>query len=176
MVSFAEKKTLAEESKWETIKGVRIRKPSMELQNPRVVQGDITSVYAREFTLTDSGQNVTVVEKVICFLWDGNTIGSEWEDDATSSKKPQPKIDYQADYVVKLSEKKIQEAKEKTAKGEAAPESLITWIFQDDFIPRAKITKDGCYSIITDYLGTPVGHMMKPVIWSGRGNLILTER
>lgn len=121
VVSFAEKKTLAEESKWETIGGVRIRKPSMELQNPHVVQGDITSVYAREFTLTDSGQNVTVVEKVICFLWDGNTIGSEWEDDATSSKKPQPKIDYQADYVVKLSEKKIQEAKEKTAKGEAVP-------------------------------------------------------
>lgn len=32
----------------------------------------------------------------------------------------------------------------------------MTWIFQDDFVPRAKITKEGCYSIMTDYLGTPV--------------------
>ena len=29
--------------------------------------------------------------------------------------------------------------------------------WEDDFIPRAKLTKDGCYSIFTDYLGTPVG-------------------
>ena len=39
--------------------------------------------------------------------------------------------------------------------GEPAPESLITWIFQDDFIPRARITRDGIYSIMADYLGTP---------------------
>jgi len=30
------------------------------------------------------------------------------------------------------------------------------WIFQDDFIPRGKLTKDGNYNIISDYLGTPV--------------------
>ena len=122
-----------------------------------MVQGDNSSIYAGESTLTDSGQNTAMVDKVIRFLWDGNTLLHEWEDDATGSKKPQQKIDYQADYVLKLSEKRMQEAKEKTAKGEPAPESLITWIFQDDFIPRAKITKDGCYSIMTDYLGTPVG-------------------
>ena len=57
--------------------------------------------------------------------------------------------------MVKLSEKKEQEGREKDAKGESAPESLITWIFQDDFIPRARITKDGIYSIMADYLGTP---------------------
>ena len=56
-----------------------------------------------------------------------------------------------------LSEKKEHAAKERISKGEPAPESLVTWIFQDDFIPRAKLTKDGCYSIFTDYLGTPVG-------------------
>ena len=157
VISFAEKKSLAEESKWETIGGVRIRRPNMELQKNHVVQGDNSSIYAGESTLTDSGQNTAMVDKVIRFLWDGNTLLHEWEDDATGSKKPQQKIDYQADYVVKLSEKKMQEAKEKTVKGEPAPESLVTWIFQDDFIPRAKITKDGCYSIMTDYLGTPVG-------------------
>ena len=34
--------------------------------------------------------------------------------------------------------------------------NLIKWVFQDGFIPRGKITKDGNYSIISDYLGTPV--------------------
>ena len=57
--------------------------------------------------------------------------------------------------MVKLSEKKEQEGREKAAKGEPAPESLVTWIFQDDFIPRARITKDGICSIMADYLGTP---------------------
>lgn len=156
VISFAGKKALAEESKWETIGGVRIRRPNMELQKPHVVQGDTASVYVGESISTDSGQNVAVVEKVIRFLWDGNNILHEWEDDANSSMKPQQKIDYQADYVVKLSERKKQEAKEKIAKGEPAPESLVTWIFQDEFIPRAKITKDGYYSIMTDYQGTPV--------------------
>ena len=43
--------------------------------------------------------------------------------------------------------------------GENIPDNLITWVFQDDFIPRGKITKDGNYSIISDYLGTPVGSL-----------------
>ena len=149
VISFAEKKSQAEESKWETIGGARIRRPNTELQKSHVVQGDNSSIY--------TGEKVPAVEKVIRFLWDGNTILHEWEDDANSSKKPHQKIDFQADYVAELSEKKEQDAKENTSKGEPAPESLITWIFQDDFIPRAKLTKDGCYSIFTDYLGTPVG-------------------
>ena len=158
VIPFAEKKTLVKESKWETIGGVRIRRPNMELQKPHVVQEDNISIYAGDEAVTSSSEQETLmVEKIIHFLWDGNTLLHEWEDDVTGSKKPQQKIDYQADYVVKLFEKQKQEAKEKTAKGEVVPESLITWIFQDDFIPRAKITKDGCYSIMTDYLGTPVG-------------------
>ncbi len=152
------RKSLMEESTWETIGGVKIRRPNAEPKNSHMVQGDNPSIYAGESAIgNNSGQETWMVEKVVHFLWDGNTILHEWEDDATSSKKPQQKIDYQADYVVKLSEKKKQEAKEKTAKGEATSESLVTWIFQDDFIPRAKITQDGCYSIMTDYLGTPVG-------------------
>ena len=102
-----------------------------------------------------SEQKASHVEKVIKFLWDGNVLLHEWQEDAAESKKPVPQIDYQADYVVKLSEKKKQEERQKAAKGEPAPESLVTWIFQDDFIPRARITKDGIYSIMTDYLGTP---------------------
>ena len=145
-----------EESKWETIGGVRIRRPNTELQKPHTLQGDNTSVYRGENALQPgSEQKASHVEKVIKFLWDGNVLLHEWQEDAAESKKPVPQIDYQADYVVKLSEKKKQEERQKAAKGEPAPESLVTWIFQDDFIPRARITKDGIYSIMTDYLGTP---------------------
>ena len=35
--------------------------------------------------------------------------------------------------------------------------NLTTWVFEEGmFIPQAKITEEGTYSIITDYLGTPV--------------------
>ena len=129
----------------------------MELQKPHIGKADTSSVYTGESAvLSNSEHKALEVEKVIRFLWDGNTILHEWEDNASSSKKALRKIDYQADYVVKLSKKEELKAKAKTAKGETAPESLVTWIFQDDFVPRAKITKDGCYSIMTDYMGTPV--------------------
>ena len=156
VIPFARKEAAGEESKWETIGGVRIRRPNTELQKPHTLQGDNTSVYRGENALQPgSEQKASHVEKVIKFLWDGNVLLHEWQENAEESKKPVPQIDYQAEYVVKLSEKKEQEERQKAAKGEPAPESLITWIFQDDFIPRARITKDGIYSIMTDYLGTP---------------------
>lgn len=37
-----------------------------------------------------------------------------------------------------------------------AKDSLVTWLFDDGFTPVAKMTKEGSYSIISDYLGTPV--------------------
>ena len=156
VIPFARKEAAWEASKWETIGGVRIRRPNTELQKPHTLQGDNTSVYRGENALQPgSEQKASHVEKVIKFLWDGNVLLHEWQENAEESKKPVPQIDYQAEYVVKLSEKKEQEERQKAAKGEPAPESLITWIFQDDFIPRARITKDGIYSIMTDYLGTP---------------------
>ncbi|WP_427108125.1 RHS repeat domain-containing protein [Lysinibacillus xylanilyticus] len=39
---------------------------------------------------------------------------------------------------------------------ELANDNLVTWIFNDGFVPSAKITSEGNYSIISDYLGTPV--------------------
>jgi RHS repeat-associated protein len=35
-------------------------------------------------------------------------------------------------------------------------ENLTTWVFNDGFVPTAKLTSSGNYSIITDHLGTPV--------------------
>ena len=48
-----------------------------------------------------------------------NVLLHEWQEDADGSKKPVPQIDYQAEYVVKLSEKKEQEERQKAAKGES---------------------------------------------------------
>ncbi len=39
---------------------------------------------------------------------------------------------------------------------ERQPKNLITGVFQDDFIPRGKLTGTGNYSVISDYLGTVV--------------------
>ncbi|MEQ6358024.1 RHS repeat-associated core domain-containing protein [Lysinibacillus sp. M3] len=36
------------------------------------------------------------------------------------------------------------------------PDNLVTWVFNGGFVPSAKITSEGNYSIISDYLGTPV--------------------
>ncbi|WP_285398406.1 RHS repeat-associated core domain-containing protein [Lysinibacillus sp. fls2-241-R2A-57] len=39
---------------------------------------------------------------------------------------------------------------------EIEKDSLVTWVFNDGFVPSAKITSEGNYSILSDYLGTPV--------------------
>ena len=105
----------------------------------------------------DLSEQEEKMEKVIRFLWDGNTLLHEWkEDKVINDDKNKIKVDYQADYVRKLEEKEEQKARERAERGQRPPDSLITWIFQDDFIPRGKLTKDGNYSIISDYLGTPV--------------------
>ena len=48
MIPFARKEAVGEESKWETIGGVRIRRPNTELQKSHMLQGDNTSVYGGE--------------------------------------------------------------------------------------------------------------------------------
>ena len=65
-------------------------------------------------------------------------------------------MDYKADFLLKLEKREAEKARKQEEQGKGLPDNLITWVFQDDFIPRGKITKDGSYSIITDYLGTPV--------------------
>ena len=96
-------------------------------------------------------------ETVTRFLWDGNTLFHEWEEEKTADTgKSKPKVDYKADFLLKLEKREAEKARKQEEQGKGLPDNLITWVFQDDFIPRGKITKDGSYSIITDYLGTPV--------------------
>lgn len=35
-------------------------------------------------------------------------------------------------------------------------DDIITWVFDDGFVPTAKLTNNGNFSIISDHLGTPV--------------------
>ena len=92
---------------------------------------------------------------MIRFLWDGNTPFHEWEEThEVDNKQPKVRADYQADFMQRLAEREAEKARQKAE--QTKPENLITWVFQDDFIPRGKLTRTGNYSVISDYLGTPV--------------------
>ncbi|MBU2998082.1 RHS domain-containing protein [Cellulophaga baltica] len=74
------------------------------------------------------------------FVWDGNVPLHEWR------YKLKNRPDLVVDEFGLLS----------TSKPEPI-ENLITWVFDENsFKPAAKITEEDTYSIITDYLGTPV--------------------
>lgn len=155
-VSSKETESSMEERAWEKVGGVRIRKTNTETNSTHVVKGSNQSIYVEGSSnykpkeIQEKNENI---EKVIRFLWDGNTLLHEWEDVTASRVKPKSKVDYKADFILKLEKKEEEKARQEAEKRQRAPDSLITWIFEDDFIPRGKITKDGSYSIISDYLG-----------------------
>lgn len=71
------------------------------------------------------------------FVWDGNTILHEyvsWDNSDIFEN------------LVKYSSQNNSEI----------ADNLVTWVINDGFVPSAKITNEGNYSIISDYLGTPV--------------------
>jgi len=77
-------------------------------------------------------------EKIIRFVWDGNTILHEYFSQNDSDKFEHP---------IESSSQPDSEI----------ADNLVTWVFNDDgFIPTAKITSEGNYSNVSDYLGTPV--------------------
>ncbi|WP_068984825.1 RHS repeat domain-containing protein [Lysinibacillus xylanilyticus] len=76
-------------------------------------------------------------EKTMKFVWDGNTILHEYF------------LHNNSDIFENTDEYSSQNDSE-------IPDNLVTWVFNDGFITSAKITNEGNYSIISDYLGTPV--------------------
>ncbi|MGE7912651.1 DUF6531 domain-containing protein [Lysinibacillus xylanilyticus] len=76
-------------------------------------------------------------EKTMRFVWDGNNILHEYFSEEDSGE------------FENLEEYSSQNKSE-------IPDNLVTWVFKDGFVPSAKITDEGNYSIISDYLGTPV--------------------
>ncbi|MEC1180006.1 RHS repeat-associated core domain-containing protein [Metasolibacillus meyeri] len=76
-------------------------------------------------------------EKTMRFVWEGNTILHEYFTQNDSDK----------------FENLVKNFKQTDAD---IADNLVTWVFNDGFVPSAKITSAGHYSIISDYLGTPV--------------------
>ena len=76
-------------------------------------------------------------EKTTRFVWDGNNILHEYYSQDNS------------DIFENLDEYSSQNKSQ-------IPDNLVTWVFNEGFIPSAKITNEGNYSIVSDYLGTPV--------------------
>ena len=92
-----------------------------------------------EFTYDPLGRRIkkTTNEKEVHFLWDGDTILHEWEEDKGQGTNEQ-------------------ETNKREANKQSIADSLITWVFEDgSFTPSAKITPQGTYSIISNYLGVP---------------------
>jgi RHS repeat-associated protein len=78
--------------------------------------------------------------KVTRWVWDGNTPLHEW----TYDEQYRPKV-VTDEYGLKHTE------------GTEPVDNITTWVFEEgSFRPAAKLTEDKKYSIITDYLGTPV--------------------
>ncbi|MEK4424964.1 RHS repeat-associated core domain-containing protein [Solibacillus sp. FSL K6-1523] len=76
-------------------------------------------------------------EKTIQFVWDGNTILHEY-------------------FSHNDSEEFEEIAKYSSQNNSEIPDNIVIRVFNDGFVPSAKITSKGNFSIISDYLGTPV--------------------
>lgn len=95
-------------------------------------------------------------QKVTRFLWNGNALLHEWEEMRTEETKASDvRVDYRAEFLLKMEQREAERRRREAEQGEKTPMSLITWIFEDDLIPRGKLTEKQNYSIISDYLGTP---------------------
>ncbi|WP_427108129.1 RHS repeat-associated core domain-containing protein [Lysinibacillus xylanilyticus] len=76
-------------------------------------------------------------EKISKFVWNENTILHE--------------------YFVENNSDKFESLVENSSQNNPEiPDNLVAWVFNDGFVPSAKITDEGNYSIISDHLGTPV--------------------
>ncbi|PUZ25428.1 hypothetical protein DCC81_14145 [Chitinophaga parva] len=104
-----------------------------------VTRPDGTTV---SFTYDALGRRLEKVhgDTVTRWLWDGNVPIQEWH--YAAAQRPVITLDALGDLQVSHPE---------------PVEDLVTWVFNDgSFVPAAKLTTSGAYSIVTDYLGTPV--------------------
>jgi len=100
----------------------------------KVIKPDMTEVTFKYDTL---GRRIEKCSegRATYFVWNGNTILHEWLEDRDACETN----------IQNISSSKTN-----------IDNSLITWIFNEGtFVPFAKITSEGIYSIISDYLGTP---------------------
>ena len=92
----------------------------------------------------------TIGENIKRFLWDGNILLHEW--DLDKKEKPRAHLNDLVELI----------------KDETEPiNNLVTWVYDTfNFNPSAKIIGEESYTIVNDYLGTPVQ------VYSNKGTLI----
>jgi RHS repeat-associated protein len=97
--------------------------------------------------------------RTTCWLWDAQRPLHEWvEVDAPTPSLAPPPAAAEVDGLRGDALEQLHAGRElRGPPREPAPPGLVTWLFDpDSFSPAAKIVGDRCYSIVTDYLGTPV--------------------
>ncbi|WP_404812399.1 RHS repeat domain-containing protein [Capnocytophaga canimorsus] len=78
--------------------------------------------------------------KIVRYLWDNNVILHEWEYNAAD----EPQL-------------LVSPIGEVTFDKEEPVENLITWVYENgSFVPIGKLTQNESFSIVSDYLGTPI--------------------
>jgi RHS repeat-associated protein len=107
------------------------------LKSVRKPDGSIVSF---EYDALGRRTSKTFGENIKRFLWDGNILLHEWDYD---------KKDKSRAYLNDLGE---------LIKDEIEPiNNLVTWIYDNNsYNPSAKILENETYSIVNDYLGTPI--------------------
>lgn len=100
----------ARDSEWVKVGGVRVRKQNVKTDNTNVITGGNEPVYSQEESLSNQ------IQKVIRYMWDGNTMLHEWEEEGVKKLKAKSKIDYKADFIVKLDNEE-EERRRKEAEG-----------------------------------------------------------
>jgi RHS repeat-associated protein len=105
-------------------------------------------------------------EGVKRFLWDGDRPLHEWDVTVAGAGASGAGVNAGAYRNETAEHRSVARSSAAGVKGTRKPdagiastgrkESLVTWVFDDGFVPTAKLTSSGHYSIISDFLGTPV--------------------
>ena len=68
----------------------------------------------------------------------------EWEEKCTvGRRKTENKVDFKADYILKLEKREEEKAKKEAKQGENIPDNLITWVFRMTLFPEEKSPRMG---------------------------------
>lgn len=79
------------------------------------------------------------LKKITRYIWDGNVLLHEWSYDA--EEVPVTVVDDDGNVSV----------------GKEPVENVVTWVYErGSHVPSAKIIDNECYTIVNDYLGTPI--------------------
>ena len=124
----------------------------------KVIRPDKQTV---EFKYDALGRRIrkSFANKITHWVWDGDNPLHEWKEDIKIEHKTKiPKQSFFVDGVVLTPEVQGQiKSRAPPENEEGSEEHPVTWLFEpESHAPLAKLTKDNCYSIITNHVGIPL--------------------